>query len=275
MKLNEFNMYYFVQMDNEGSDGLDMRENKWHIEGTLDPSDPMPLWAQLASALRDAILRGEFEGGFPSELELKGFFDVSRATVREAIRRLKEEGMLQSRQGSGTYVNGPNSFDRMQVSSSSVARAIQELGLNETSKVIELEVVEDERAARALTLPDCEKTLRISRVRLGSGVPMALDHSWLKLPESLALLDADLSQGALYESLVEICQILVSGGVDRYKAAVASVSDADYLSLEPGSPVIVAERIAYSGVTPIEYRRSILASKRLALSAAWGFVPES
>ncbi len=251
-----------------------MKERKWHIEGTLDPSDPMPLWAQLAGALRDAILRGEFEGGFPSELELKGLFDVSRATVREAIRRLKEEGMLQSRQGSGTYVNGPHSFDRMQVSSSSIARAIQELGLSETSQVIGLEVVENDRAGRALALPDGEKTLLVSRVRLGSGVPMALDHSWLKLPEALPLLGSDLSQGALYENMVEICQILVSGGVDRYRAAVATASEAQYLSLDPGTPVIVAERIAYSGVTPIEYRRSTLASKRLALSAAWGFVPE-
>ncbi|SHE85411.1 GntR family transcriptional regulator [Ferrithrix thermotolerans DSM 19514] len=250
------------------------REKKWQIEGVLDPSDPMPLWAQLASALRDAILRGEFQSGFPSELELKGHFDVSRATVREAIRRLKEEGMLQSRQGSGTYVNGPNSYDRMQVSSSSIARAIRELGLEETSKVIGLEVVQDDRAARALNLSDGEKTLLVSRVRLGSQVPMALDYSWLKLPESLPLLDADLSQGALYESMVEECQILVSGGVDRYRASVATDLEAEYLSLEAGSPVIVAERIAYSGVTPIEYRRSTLATKRLALSAAWGFIPD-
>lgn len=252
-----------------------MHERDWGSFATLDPSDPLPLWVQLTSVLRDAILRGEFLEGFPSELELKDHFDVSRSTVREAIRRLKQEGMLQSRQGSGTYVSPANSYDRMQVTSSSIARAISELGLVETSRVIRLEVVQDQIAAQALRLSGDEKTLLVSRVRLGSGVPIAVDHSWLRLPDTLPLLRADLSKGALYGSLQEECHIMMSGGIDQYRAHTAGEIEAEYLQVEIGSPIIVAERLAYSGDTPIEYRRTTLATKRLALNAQWGFVPDS
>ena len=71
---------------------------------SLDVSDPMPLWAQLASELRRRLGAGEFDERFPTEADLVAVFGVSRATVREAIRRLREEGLLDARRGSGTFV---------------------------------------------------------------------------------------------------------------------------------------------------------------------------
>ena len=55
----------------------------------LDRADPMPLWAQLEAELRRRIDAGEFsDGRFPTDLELTEGYEVSRHTVREAIRRL-------------------------------------------------------------------------------------------------------------------------------------------------------------------------------------------
>ena len=65
-----------------------------------------PRYLQLAGELREAILQGEFAGGrqFPTETVLCGRYDVSRYTVREALRRLEAEGLIQRRRGSGTTV---------------------------------------------------------------------------------------------------------------------------------------------------------------------------
>jgi DNA-binding transcriptional regulator YhcF (GntR family) len=72
----------------------------------LDPDDPRPPFQQVASVLRAAILTKKFNPGdqLPSGNELARTYKVSRATVQDALRVLKNEGLVVSRQGSGVFV---------------------------------------------------------------------------------------------------------------------------------------------------------------------------
>lgn len=65
-----------------------------------------PRYLQMAGELREAILAGDFAKGqpFPTETVLCKRYDVSRFTVREALRRLQAEGLIERRRGSGTIV---------------------------------------------------------------------------------------------------------------------------------------------------------------------------
>ena len=55
----------------------------------LQRDHPMPLWAQLEAELRRRLQAGEFaDGAFPTDLELTRSYEVSRHTVREAVRQL-------------------------------------------------------------------------------------------------------------------------------------------------------------------------------------------
>lgn len=73
---------------------------------TLDPDDPRPPYQQVANALRAAILTKKFVPGdkLPSGNELAQRYGVARMTVQQAVRLLREEGLVVSRQGSGIYV---------------------------------------------------------------------------------------------------------------------------------------------------------------------------
>ena len=73
---------------------------------TLDPDDPRPPYQQVANALRAAILTRKFAPGdkLPSGSELAQRYGVARMTVQQAMRLLREEGLVVSRQGSGIYV---------------------------------------------------------------------------------------------------------------------------------------------------------------------------
>lgn len=68
-----------------------------------------PLYARVAAALRDEIARGVHTPGaqLPPEDRLSARFAVSRYTVREALRRLRDEGLIASRRGAGTLVMPP------------------------------------------------------------------------------------------------------------------------------------------------------------------------
>ncbi|MFE3052555.1 GntR family transcriptional regulator [Nocardia sp. NPDC059239] len=72
----------------------------------LDPDDPRPPYLQVANVLRAAILTRKLAPGekLPSGPQLAERYGVARMTVQQAIRVLRDEGLVVSRQGSGVYV---------------------------------------------------------------------------------------------------------------------------------------------------------------------------
>jgi DNA-binding FadR family transcriptional regulator len=75
----------------------------------IDPQSPADLSAQIASAIRDAIIAGELivDQRLPSEAEMAEHFDVSRPTVREALKRLAAQSLIRTQRGAtgGAFVN--------------------------------------------------------------------------------------------------------------------------------------------------------------------------
>lgn len=74
---------------------------------------PAPLYVQVVSTLKEEILKGVYPVGtqLPSEDLLSTRFGVSRHTVREALRRLRDDGLIASRQGAPTTVVRPAAGD--------------------------------------------------------------------------------------------------------------------------------------------------------------------
>ncbi|MGW6624050.1 GntR family transcriptional regulator [Nocardia sp. NPDC055002] len=72
----------------------------------LDPDDPRPPYQQVANALRAAILTRTLIPGekLPSGPQLAERYGVARMTIQQAIRLLRDEGLVVSRQGSGVFV---------------------------------------------------------------------------------------------------------------------------------------------------------------------------
>jgi DNA-binding FadR family transcriptional regulator len=78
----------------------------------IQPLRQVRLYEQVAQLLRDGIVNGELTQGIrlPNERELAAAYRVSRNVVREAVRALVKDGLVEVRQGSGTYVsNGTSS----------------------------------------------------------------------------------------------------------------------------------------------------------------------
>ena len=77
----------------------------------------MPRYVQVANELRADIGSGRFCGGqLPTETMLCDHYNVSRFTVREALRRLQAEGLISRRRGSGTRVYAGNPASRLPIS---------------------------------------------------------------------------------------------------------------------------------------------------------------
>jgi GntR family transcriptional regulator len=73
----------------------------------VDHMDPTPLYVQLANVLRDMIESGELQprASLPSESYLQQEHGISRGTVRMAVAILRDEGLVITIGGRGTFVS--------------------------------------------------------------------------------------------------------------------------------------------------------------------------
>ena len=81
------------------------------LPGRANVKSGPPLYLQIARTLKQEILSGVYVVGslLPTEDDLCARFSVSRYTVREALRLLREDGLVSSRKGAGTVVIPPRS----------------------------------------------------------------------------------------------------------------------------------------------------------------------
>jgi GntR family transcriptional regulator len=154
---------------------------------------------ELRALLRELIASARPGDRLPSERTLSRRWNAARMTVRSATDALVAEGLVARRHGSGTYVL-PTQVVRF-LGLSSFSQDMRERGLVPSSRLLDFAVESaDERIAARLTVPVGEPVHRFTRLRLGSGEPMAIETVWIPSALVPGLAPEDLD-GSLYELL--------------------------------------------------------------------------
>jgi GntR family transcriptional regulator len=142
-----------------------------------------PQYALVAQQLIEDITRGRYRVGslLPGELELCTQFGVSRHTIREAIRRLQDRGLVSRQRGVGTTVKADRLESRYVQSSSTIAdlpRYVQETRLVTTRAI---DVIADAALAQLLRCPEGQRWVRVSGFRYAGKqkLPMALSEIYI------------------------------------------------------------------------------------------------
>jgi GntR family transcriptional regulator len=239
----------------------------------LDRHDPLPLWAQLADRLRTAIGEGRFRHRFPSEHELTARYGVSRHTVRQAVRKLEDEGLLSREQGRGTFVNLPE-FRQDLGTLYSLYRTIEAQGVRQHSTVRTLEVATNPMVAHRLGLTAEDPLVHLARVRFAADQPLALDDAWLPATVAAGLLEAEFTHTALYDELLHRCGVVPTAGVEEIRPVVPSDEECHLLGVAAGTPAFALERTTRTAERIVEWRRTLLRGDRFSFIADWaGSVP--
>lgn len=173
-----------------------------------------PLYVQVERRVEDLVLQGRYKAGdrIPPETELVDALGVSRVTVRAALARLAERGVVERRQGSGTFLVKPpdgarlrSGLERLETYTVHAAR----LGLTLGSEGLSIEVVgatPDE--ATALEVSEGTPLVKVSRVLLVEESPAA----WMVdvLPEDIIGVEAVRER---FRPDAMVLDLLVSDGV--------------------------------------------------------------
>jgi GntR family transcriptional regulator len=232
-----------------------------------DRSRPLPLWAQVCDDLRRRIAAGEFESGFPGELSLVDQYEVSRHTIREALRVLRGEGLVRSERGRSSRVE-PTVAQNLG-SLYSLFHTLTEQGFTQRSVVRRQAVTSNATVAQRLSVqPDADLVV-IERLRFADDTALALDTAWLPASLALPLIDVDFTHQGLYETLAKVCAIHVDSGREHIAAVPSPAHIAALLGLSPHSPTYHIERLTCAGDRAVEWRETFIRGDRFNLEVDW------
>jgi GntR family transcriptional regulator len=189
-----------------------------------------PRYSEVADQLMFGIVQGRYPLGssLPSEAELCLRHDVSRHTVREAIRQLEVHGVVSRHQGRGTYVQR----DRVVAPVGLLMSTVDEVGrygrITHLADVTMEDVVADEALAELLSCERGDKFIHIRGFRVPRNEADNVARAWSEayVPERYAALRSELEtwQGAMY-ALIE----------ERYGERIERIhQDAEALNLPAG-----------------------------------------
>ncbi|HEY4387085.1 MAG TPA: GntR family transcriptional regulator [Ktedonobacteraceae bacterium] len=212
-----------------------------------------PLPDLVAHALREAIADGRFKSGqrLPSEPQLAEQLGVSRATLRQALSRLTQEGLLVRQHGRGTFISAlPQSALHGNLTELvSTTQMIRDQGYQAGVAGCQVELTAVEAWLSDLfLLPADSRFFYISRTRLANGYPAVYSNEYL--PASFFGPDsAFLQEGKKIESLYEI---LLQANIDIAFATckvIPTVADevlASRLRVKVGHPLLVLKQLHYT-----------------------------
>jgi len=132
-------------------------------------------YQEIAQVLRERIAEVGTGRVLPSESDLSAEFGVSRVTVRRALETLREEGLVESRQGFGWYAAAMPLQQRL-TQLETIERQLEERGMHPERQVIEFAFVD--APAHVAAQLQCESVLRVKRVNRADGEPFAIVTVW-------------------------------------------------------------------------------------------------
>ncbi|MDN3920326.1 GntR family transcriptional regulator [Roseateles violae] len=217
---------------------------------------------QLKQNLLTLIQQNADGGRLPPERELSERFDVARETLRRCLRELEAEGLLERKQGAGTFVSGQPVVKRPQLISFS--EDMRARGFSPSSELLSINTVAaGAKLAQKLKLVPGSPLLEIRRLRMANDEPMALETVYLAQARLPDFDPAALKSGSLYELLDKQYGVQIRSASQQLQATVLSEEEAEMLEVPAFSPSLLVERITLSTKGEVvEYGKSLYRADR-------------
>lgn len=233
----------------------------------LDKTTPLPLYYQIEQFLMQNIQSGRLavDECLPPETELTELFGVSRATIRQSISNLVNQGVLTRQKGKGTFVKAPKVQEHALQVLESFHEEMAKKGYVPQTKVLECTIIPAiPEINEKLGIAKTDQLYLLRRTRSVNGEAVLTFQTYLPAARFPGLLDENLEQFSLYERLETRYGCRVNRVVRHIEAAVASKEEALMLGVERKSAVF---HVAFTGYCndsePVEYSKTTYRGDRV------------
>jgi GntR family transcriptional regulator len=223
-----------------------------------------PLYSQIQEYIAEMILTGKLlpDSKIPSEREFSEDLGVSRMTVRKAITELVNEGLLERKHGSGTYVAKPKiTYEYTEMVS--YEQAMRQRNLSTASQLLEFsEMVASRRLADLLEIEIGNPLYRVVLLRFANRVPVIMERGFFPCSQIPRLEEWDLEKSSVLDLMTSVYGIKVGRISQTIEAITAVDVVAQQLRVEEGFPLLMLSRIIYSSVSqkPVVFSQDLLRS---------------
>ncbi|GAA4769582.1 GntR family transcriptional regulator [Actinomycetospora chibensis] len=232
----------------------------------MDRHSAVPLWSQVQEDLRRRVGLGEFDTVFPGENTLVADYDVSRNTIREALRGLRAEGLVTAERGRAPRVRRAE-VEQPLGTLYSLFASVEAAGLTQRSEVRVLDLRADGVVAVHLGLEESTPLVHLERLRRAGDAPLAVDRVWLPASVASPLLDADFTHTSLYTELARRTGTRLESGHERIRALMPTGREQELLECPDRTAVFVIERTGIAAGRPVEWRQTVVRGDRFAFEA--------
>ncbi len=210
----------------------------------LQADSSSPLYHQLMQRIAADIERGTYPTGsrIPPEHELEQLYQVSRVTVRRALAELTSEGLLERKQGKGTFVSMPRGSMQLKSLHSFHDSCRMNNAAPSTDVIHVKETTADEHDAQELNLSSGSRVLETLRVRKADGVPVVLERNRFSM--AYAWLQDQALSGSLYTLLREY-GVEPKLAVHDVSLRFATAEEARLLEMKEGAPLVCLHEVIY------------------------------
>ncbi|MEV4317815.1 GntR family transcriptional regulator [Actinocrispum sp. NPDC049592] len=228
--------------------------------------EAVPKYLQIANFIKDEIVRGDRKPGeeIPSERQLAVEWNVARPTAAKALNALRIQGLVESRQGSGTYVRDPQAATRARERYQRARKFGRIYATGDYAEIKSAEVVDaPEHVLEALALKGNARVVRRHRVTF-STVHGAVETSVSWLDASLVevaplLVKTERIKNGTVRYVEESTGRTAAYARDQVAARLATEEEAQDLGLSgPDSAVLVYRHTVYdAGDRPLEFAEAV------------------
>jgi GntR family transcriptional regulator len=216
------------------------------LDSALVRKTGLPLHHQLFTVLREQIIRGLYAPGtaIPNEIKLGELFGVSRITVRRALADLDALGLVEKRQGLGTFVRSDlppqrpaatlGFLDSLKKQAQQTKVTVLSVGMAVPPPMITLQ----------LQLEGGSEAMHAVRLRSGGTQPLMITDAWVPATFGAGITAALLRKQALYEILLAQ-GVRIGRVVQEITAVSADPRYASLLAVGVGSPLLRLTRLLY------------------------------
>lgn len=232
---------------------------------SINKNIPVPLYYQLEETIIKEIEQNNFIEDEPilSELEFCRLLNISRPTVRQAIKDLVNEGYLYKVKGKGTYISKPKINQEFTMLIDSFNDEMSKKGLIPRTKVIQIDIMPaKEEVANSLGIQVGESVINLKRLRFADNsksnserynAPLLYVVTYIPYRLCPELLKINFENESLYKVL-EDNNLKVMRVRRTFEARMANTNIAKLLQIEEGEPVHYFETVAYlNNDIPIEF----------------------
>lgn len=224
----------------------------------------LPFYLQIYNELRNRINSKVYlpNQPIPSENELVAEFGVTRATVRNAVKKLQDEGLVVTEKGKGSYVNTPKieqslfkfySFGREHADNSTI--------------LLDIKNISDMGIQKVLNLKETDSIKQITRIRQLDNIPVTIETSYIPASSVPEIEQFDLEHLSIYDLLEKHYGFRILRAKEFLDTIVTDSYYSKLLEIDKGKPVFVTERITFDITDkPIEYRKSLIRSDKFRFS---------